>query len=583
MQKAKYLFVIIFLCLSFSLKLYSQINDSVLVYGLKTTVLKYHDTTGIFEYSSNSDFDIGRKDGSHPRSDDTYDVARSEYSFTLNGIPAGSSIEKVTLNWNASGSGTFKLTDTGGDQLGLVGLWNDIGNSSVKESGMSFTNGQKVSSVLKSMVSSHLSSGVLYLGALSEVEDTDDIYTELTLSLRIVFNDNIVNFTVENNFEAGNFKLRMGDGSLDYYSSGTHFQVDGNEEVEIEAISQNYNGYFRVWNDIDAPNNKSKWTRKKGSDIEPIASTQNITFNASSEDDNSTYTAHLPKVCNFNFANEFDAYESGGQVKVNGTWYDTPTSSFNVVEKNDINVEAESGVINGIYFLFEKWSDDNTNRTRTITASEHENLTAQFFPGYPSNDYRNLQITSGLNQPITLDWDEHPNSNVTAYIVWRSKKVLGVQYPPEKLDSIPRGTTTYTDNEFVKTSRQDILLKYDIRAHYEPLSTYAIPTWISVYGFDFHKADSTQSPGVITDYAIANYPNPFNPNTVITYQLPEAGHVTLKIYNSIGKEVSELVNEFKQAGAYTMEYRAGSLASGIYYYRIIVNDYSETRKMILLK
>ena len=80
-----------------------------------------------------------------------------------------------------------------------------------------------------------------------------------------------------------------------------------------------------------------------------------------------------------------------------------------------------------------------------------------------------------------------------------------------------------------------------------------------------------------------NEPNPFNPNTTIRYSLPKDGLVTLKVYNLIGQEVETLVNGYKSAGSYSFEFYGTNLASGIYFYRLISGEYSETKKMILNK
>ena len=98
------------------------------------------------------------------------------------------------------------------------------------------------------------------------------------------------------------------------------------------------------------------------------------------------------------------------------------------------------------------------------------------------------------------------------------------------------------------------------------------------------KEISYKSAAVIKDYALAqNYPNPFNPATTITYQLPKSGSVTLKIFDILGNEVKTLVNEQKEMGRYTVQFDASSLASGMYVYRLRVNDYTSTKKMLLLK
>jgi hypothetical protein len=80
-----------------------------------------------------------------------------------------------------------------------------------------------------------------------------------------------------------------------------------------------------------------------------------------------------------------------------------------------------------------------------------------------------------------------------------------------------------------------------------------------------------------------NYPNPFNPSTTISYSLPKSGHTTLKVFNILGNEVANLVNEDKAAGQYNVKFDASNLPSGIYFYKIQSGSFVETKKMILLK
>ena len=84
-------------------------------------------------------------------------------------------------------------------------------------------------------------------------------------------------------------------------------------------------------------------------------------------------------------------------------------------------------------------------------------------------------------------------------------------------------------------------------------------------------------------YDLMNYPNPFNPTTVIQYELREKGLVTLKVFDVLGHEVATLVDEEKPRGRYKVEFDAGDLASGIYFYRFKVGDYIESRKMVLIR
>lgn len=80
-----------------------------------------------------------------------------------------------------------------------------------------------------------------------------------------------------------------------------------------------------------------------------------------------------------------------------------------------------------------------------------------------------------------------------------------------------------------------------------------------------------------------NYPNPFNPTTNIQFSLPQSGNVRLTIYNSIGQEVAQLVNGYKEAGSYTLKWDASNLSSGIYIYRLDAANTVIVKKMTLLK
>lgn len=80
-----------------------------------------------------------------------------------------------------------------------------------------------------------------------------------------------------------------------------------------------------------------------------------------------------------------------------------------------------------------------------------------------------------------------------------------------------------------------------------------------------------------------NYPNPFNPTTVISYQIPTNTNIRLEVFNILGQSVALLVNEQKVAGLHTVNFDATALSSGIYIYRINSIDFSQTRKMLLIK
>jgi plastocyanin len=82
---------------------------------------------------------------------------------------------------------------------------------------------------------------------------------------------------------------------------------------------------------------------------------------------------------------------------------------------------------------------------------------------------------------------------------------------------------------------------------------------------------------------LQNYPNPFNPATSITFSIPQTQHVTLKVFNALGQEIKTLVNGIREAGSHRIDFDASGLYSGIYFYRIDADDFSQVKKMTLIK
>ena len=90
--------------------------------------------------------------------------------------------------------------------------------------------------------------------------------------------------------------------------------------------------------------------------------------------------------------------------------------------------------------------------------------------------------------------------------------------------------------------------------------------------------------GIPDEYRLYNnYPNPFNPATTIKFDLPESGNVDIRIFDISGAEVDMLLNQNMNAGSYDITYNAGKLSSGVYFYKVTMGNFTDTKKMILLK
>jgi hypothetical protein len=112
---------------------------------------------------------------------------------------------------------------------------------------------------------------------------------------------------------------------------------------------------------------------------------------------------------------------------------------------------------------------------------------------------------------------------------------------------------------------------------------YTNPILIGVDKFTFNPANSIVN-NIPTNFSLLqNYPNPFNPSTTIIYSVPEAGVVTLKVFDILGREVRTLLNEYKAAGAYNVVFNAHGLSSGVYFYRLTTGSKNDVKKLMLIK
>ncbi|MFC2135324.1 right-handed parallel beta-helix repeat-containing protein [Bacteroidota bacterium] len=187
----------------------------------------------------------------------------------------------------------------------------------------------------------------------------------------------------------------------------------------------------------------------------------------------------------------------------------------------------------------------------------------------PPLPIQNLHFGTDANSS-TLYWDESPLTDVIGYKIHYSN-LIG--YPYE--NSIDVGNTT----------------EYSISGL--PYSIYLTVTCYDVDGNESWYSEELEfeSPmGANETYIIPsaytlyqNYPNPFNPSTKIQYALPQQSKVIINIYNVLGERITELLNDIKPAGYHEVEFKANNLPSGIYLYQINAGDYTETKKMILLK
>ncbi len=107
---------------------------------------------------------------------------------------------------------------------------------------------------------------------------------------------------------------------------------------------------------------------------------------------------------------------------------------------------------------------------------------------------------------------------------------------------------------------------------------YVIKTTFNIIGIN---NNSNEIPSAFS--LKQNYPNPFNPSTTIEYNVPKSAYITIKVFNSAGQQVGVIEDGYEYAGNHTVSYDASRLPSGIYFYRMDTDGFSESKKMVLIK
>ena len=114
--------------------------------------------------------------------------------------------------------------------------------------------------------------------------------------------------------------------------------------------------------------------------------------------------------------------------------------------------------------------------------------------------------------------------------------------------------------------------------------TYVLTDGLGIYAIEKGATGINDPVNVALSFQLyQNYPNPFNPSTTIKYSINEKGYVKLSVYDLLGREISDLVNEVKTPGEYSIRFNGDRFSSGVYFYKLTVNNNSLVKKLLLLK
>ncbi|MFZ1320797.1 MAG: T9SS type A sorting domain-containing protein [Ignavibacteria bacterium] len=201
---------------------------------------------------------------------------------------------------------------------------------------------------------------------------------------------------------------------------------------------------------------------------------------------------------------------------------------------------------------------------------------------------------------LTIEWKDNFQMSYLAY--------TGINYSgffTEELELIEAEDLTTgnvlnlvkdKDNNTIQSdSSNQLILKF--RNSNSPVKSGYERSYIFITNGRYEKGEKFKSENSISEnilkaddsnfenakFTVGNYPNPFNPKTIINYELPKSDVVSLKVFDVLGNEVMVLVNEKQNAGTYSVEFDGSRFASGIYFYTIRTGDFIQTKKMMLLK
>jgi hypothetical protein len=410
----------------------------------------------------------------------------------------------------------------------------------------------------------------------------------------IIVGNTSVTFNVKHTISAIN---DFGSGSINLegatVSSGASAYKFIGDALSVGAIDQNDGaGYNRTWN--ASGTNNSNWLRKSmsASSFTNIlgATSRNYSYTVVSNDNGATISADLRKIFNITFQNNMVGLGNTGIINVSETQYSSPSPIINVVQGNQITATAPTQEINGIDYSLSTWSNGSTSASTTFTPTDHSTYTASYI-GKPDNSTRNLTFGTQLRRPITFTWTDNPNTNVTQYQIWRCTINKGIIQNLIQIGTVARGVQNYSDDEYMLTANNSSVIYYDARPYYSVEGTTADPDWAYVPAIiqdnespRNNSLNRSSDIETVENYALdQNYPNPFNPSTIVNYQVPEKGFISLKVYDILGREVITLVNEVKTQGKYSVTFDEANLTSGVYIYQLKANGFSSTKKMILTK
>jgi hypothetical protein len=286
-----------------------------------------------------------------------------------------------------------------------------------------------------------------------------------------------------------------------------------------------------------------------------------VTILGSGKNGTPAHRRNIDIIVNSSYANIGTNREGICDFKINGIAY---IIRQNILYPNGttITVQAVSPKITGgTKYVYTNWSD-NGDTTHNITVNSSVNLTANYKAQYK------LQINSIVGNTFGGDLFYDSLQSFTFGVLSRQITFNGTPYRFRGWTGA--GTGAYTSPD---STGNDSAVTLSLAN-----AVVEIARWQAIVGV------SNISSEIPYKYELyQNYPNPFNPVTKINFDIVKQSNVKIIVYDALGREIETLLNEELQPGKYYVDFNASKLASGLYFYRITAGDFSDVKRMIILK
>ena len=304
------------------------------------------------------------------------------------------------------------------------------------------------------------------------------------------------------------------------------------------------------------------------------------------------------------FANDLPEYGSGGSVTVYGSQVSSPTYDVVAVSNKITAAPVTPQTFNNLTHDFKCWTNNlNSDTIWDYSVSLAPNAATTYTLRFTMKPeaVTNFHSEGDPGDQVTLCWTDNPNQYVSQYEIRRS---WNKNQPYITVGTVNSGVQTWVDEACELTgSYTDSLVHYQVIAKYSHngVNANSDPRTTSIYGKESYEAKARDgvpkfvgmhpTPG---QYSIGNYPNPFNPTTMIVYSLVEDSEVQLEVFDLSGRLITSLVNGHRTKGEHATAWRAidksgKSVAGGTYIYRIVARPNSGSKpfvtsgKLLLLK